>query len=145
MKHLFGCSCVGPDRDDGLAVLNNISGAKTGRTRKQLIKLFHDYDMKISVEINLTQTEFLDATLNLNTEKFWPYRKPNDRLLHINKNSNHPPSIKKQIPFMVNIRFTQLSSSEDEFDRAAPMYNKALHESGYKIHLKYWQEAKTTN
>ena len=62
----------------------------------------------------------------------------------MNKNSNHPPSIKKQIPSMVNDRLTQLSSSENEFDRAAPMYNKALHESGYEIYLKYRKEAKAT-
>ena len=144
MKHLFGCNCVGLYRDDGLAVRNNISGPKTDRTQKQLIRLFQEYDMKISMELNLTQTDFLDATLNLNTGKFWPYRKPNDNPLYINKNSNHPPLIKKQIPSIVNGRHTQLSSSENEFDRSAPMYNKALHESGYEIYLKYRKEAKTT-
>ena len=40
MKHLFGCKCVVLYRDDGLAVLNNISRPKTDRTRKELIKLF---------------------------------------------------------------------------------------------------------
>ena len=45
---------------------------------------------------------------------------------------------------MVNDRLTQLSSSENEFDRAAPMYNKALHQSGYEIYLKYRKEAKAT-
>ena len=69
MKHLFGCNCVGLYRDDGLAVLN-ISGPKTDCTQKQLIKLFQDYDMKILVELNLTQTNFLDTTLNLNSGKF---------------------------------------------------------------------------
>ena len=70
MKHLFGCNCVGLYRDDGLAVLNNISGPKTDRARKPLIKLFQDYDIKILVELNLTQTDFLDETLNHNTGKF---------------------------------------------------------------------------
>ena len=98
MKHLFGCNCVGLYRDDGLAVLNNISVPKNDRTLKQLIMLFQDYNIKILVELNLTQTDFLDATLNLNSGKFWPYRKPKDNPLYINKNSNHPPSIKKQIP-----------------------------------------------
>ena len=46
---------------------------------------------------------------------------------------------------MVIDRLTQLSSSKDEFDRAAPMYNKALHESGYEIYLKYRKEEETTN
>ena len=29
MKHPFGCNCIGLCTDDGLAVLNNISGLKT--------------------------------------------------------------------------------------------------------------------
>ena len=69
-KHLFGCNCVGLYGDDGLAVFNNVSGPKTDHTRKQLIKLFQDCDVKILVELNLTQTDFLEATLNLNTGKF---------------------------------------------------------------------------
>ena len=116
MKYLFGGNCVDLYRYEGFAVLNNISVPKNDRTRKQLIMLFQDYDMKILVELNLTQTDFLDATLNLNSGKFWPYRKPNGNPLYINKNSNHPHSIKKQIPSMVNDRLTKLSSSEDEFD-----------------------------
>ena len=54
-KHLFGCNCVGlyTCRDDGLAVLDNTFGPKTDRTRKQLIKLFQDYGIKISVELNI--------------------------------------------------------------------------------------------
>ena len=97
-------------------------------------------DMKISVELNLTQTDFLDATLNLNTGKFWPYRISNDNPLHINKNSNHSPSIKNKF----YDRLIQFSSSENEFDRAAPIYNKALQENVYEIYLKYWKEAKAT-
>ena len=62
MKHLFGCSNVGLYRDDSLAVLNNISGPKTDRTRKQLIKLFPDYDMKISVELKKYQKSLNSKT-----------------------------------------------------------------------------------
>ena len=89
--------------------------------------------MKISVELNLTQTDFLDATLNLNTGKFWPFRIPNDNPLYINKNSNHSPSIKNKF----YDRLIQFSSSENKFDRAAPIYNKALQENVYEIYLKY--------
>ena len=40
MKLLLSCNCVGAYTGDELAVLNNISGSKTDRTRKQLIRLF---------------------------------------------------------------------------------------------------------
>jgi hypothetical protein len=39
------------------------------------------------------QVNFLDTNLNLENGKFRPYRKPNDSLHYINKNSNHPPTI----------------------------------------------------
>ena len=39
---------------------------------------------------------FLDVTLNLYNEKYYPYRKPNDRPF-INTLSNHPPSIRKPL------------------------------------------------
>ena len=58
IKHLFGCNCVSLYRDDGLAVLDNISRPKTDRIRKQLIKIFQDYDTKISMELNLIRTDF---------------------------------------------------------------------------------------
>ena len=54
------------------------------------------------------QTDFLDVTLNLKTEKHWPYRKPNDEQLYININSNHPPSIKKVLPNMISNRLSEL-------------------------------------
>ena len=36
---------------------------------------------------------FLDITLDLTSEKYQPYKKPNDDTLYINSHSNHPPSI----------------------------------------------------
>ena len=44
---------------------------------------------------------------------------------------------------VINDRLIQLSPSKERFDRAAPMYDKALHESGNEINLKYRKEAKT--
>ena len=142
MQHLFNHNGVGLYRDDGLAILENSSGPHTDRIRKQLIKLFQDNGLKITVELNLVQTDFLDITLNLNTGKFWPYRKPNDHPLYISSNSTHPPAIKKQIPFMINDRLTQHSSSKEEFEKAAPLYNQALHASGYRTDLQYQTDAK---
>ena len=137
MENIFDREYVGLYRDDGLAVLKNTSGPQTDRIRKQLIKLFQEHGLKITVELNLIQTDFLDVTFNLNTRKFWPYRKPNDSPLYINKQSNHPPSIKKQIPAMINDRLTQLSASEEEFKKAAPIYDQALQASGYNTNLEY--------
>ena len=56
------------------------------------------HGLKVTADTNLFQTDFLDATFDLNFEKFWPYRKSNDSPLYINTRSNHPPFITKQLP-----------------------------------------------
>ena len=39
-----------------------------------------------------------DVSLNLEMEKFFPYRKPSKTPLYIHSESNHPPSIIKRLP-----------------------------------------------
>ena len=68
-------------RDDGLAILRNSSGPNTDQIKKRIIKLFQKHNLKITIEANIIQTDFLDVTLNLKTEKHWPFRKPNDQQL----------------------------------------------------------------
>ena len=122
-------------RDDGLAILRNSSGPNTDRIKKRIIKLFQKHNLKITIEANIIQTDFLDVTLNLNTEKHWPFRKPNDEQLYININSNHPPSIKKALPNMISNRLSELSCDLDNFKKAIPPYKNAIKKSGYKDNL----------
>ena len=75
---------------------------------------------------------YLDVTLNLNDGSFRPYYKPNDEITYIHAESNHPPSIIKQLPISVEKRLSDLSSSKKIFDETAPIYQKALRKSGHK-------------
>ena len=134
---LFGVNKVGLYRDDGLAVLNGISDQGTDNMRKDLEKIFTDEGLGISVDTNLRITDFLDITLNLDTGKYYPYRKPNNLPLYVHKKSNHPPSIIKQLPLMINKRMSDISYDKEEFDKSKPMYEKALRESGYSHKLEY--------
>ena len=43
----------------------------------------------------------MDVRLDLSDGSHRPYRKPNDTPVYINAASNHPPSIPKHIPKMV--------------------------------------------
>ena len=106
-------------------------------TRQRLRALFANHDLTITFENthNAKIANFLDVTLDLTKEIHKPYRKPNDRPLYINVNSNHPPSVTKQIPLGINKRLASISSNADEFYKAAPDYQKALDESGYKHKL----------
>ena len=137
LSNIIDRNNIGLYRDDGLCVIENANGPKLDRLRKDIIAIFHNEGLKITTDTNLTTTDFLDVTLDLCTGKYYPYRKPNDRLLYVNANSNHPPTILKQLPTMVNTRLSLLSINEDEFDKAKPLYENALKSSGFNRCLKF--------
>ena len=97
---------VGSYRDDGLAAINNANGPKLDRIRKDIIALFKEEGLSITIETNLIETDFLDVTFNLATKKYFPFRKANNTPLYINAFSNHPPTTIKQLPKMISKRIS---------------------------------------
>ena len=95
LSNIIPTKDLGLYRDDRLAVLRNKSEPEMECTRKKIIKAFKEIKLNITAETNLFQTDFLNVTLNLKSNKFFPYRKPNNHPLYINNQSNHPPSIRK--------------------------------------------------
>ena len=89
LSNLLDKENVGLYRDDGLAAINSCSGPVLDRTRKNIIALLKKEGLNIIIETNLVDTDFLDVTFNLVTEKYLPYRKPNSNPLYINAKSNH--------------------------------------------------------
>ena len=73
----------------------------------------------------------------MNTGTHRPFIKPNNTILYVDANSNHPQSIKKNIALGVQKRLSLLSSNEAIFISAAPKYQEALDKAGYKHQLKY--------
>ena len=104
----FGKENIGLYRDDGLAIIKNKSVRLADKTRKELHKAFEQFGLKITAESNLHVVNFLDVTFDLSTGKYKPYRKPNDDPLYINKHSNHPSSILRQLPTSINKRISTL-------------------------------------
>ncbi len=129
--------CVGLYRDDGLALIENANGPMMDRIRKDLHKCFKDEGLKIKVDINMQTVDFLDTTLNIIDNSYKPYRKPNDTPLYVHKHSNHPPSIIKNLPEMINKRLSNISSNKTVFDQAKGEYERALRLSGYNAHLEF--------
>ena len=136
---------LGLYRDDGLAVVRNASGPILDKIKKKIIKIFQQHNLKITTEANLIQTDFLDVTFNLDTGKYWPYRKPENQPLYINTKSNHPPPIKKQLPHMIASRISQNSSDINEFQKAKSIYEYALKKSGYDENLQYASKPNLNN
>ena len=75
--------------------------------------------------------------LNLNNGSYRPYKKPNDETSYIHINSDHPPSILKQLPMSIEKWLSSLSSSKEIFEETAPYYEKYLSNCGYREKLNY--------
>ena len=136
LNHLgisFGKENIGLYRDDGLAIIKN----KSARLADKTIKELHKFFLRLIAESNLHAVNFLDVIFDLSTGKYKPYRKPNDDPLYINKHSNHPHSILRQLPTSINKRISTLSSDKQTFEDAAPAYQNALGHSNFSHKLEY--------
>ena len=107
------------------------------RIRKDIIALFKSEGLSITIDTNLIETDFLDVSFNLEMDKFFPYRKPNNTPLYIHSESSHPPSIIKQLPSTTSKRISNLSCNEHEFNKAKLLYESALKSSGFNYSMKF--------
>ena len=126
LGNILGKDLVGLYRDDGLAIVRNLSGPEIERKRKAIIKLFKECGLNITIQTNLKIVNFLDIEMNLGTGTYGPYRKPDNMPVYINRNSNHPPTIIKEIPNAIAKRISDISSSEVVFNESMPIYSDAL-------------------
>jgi hypothetical protein len=146
LSRKFGKDFVGLYRDDGLALIKGKSGRVIDNARKDLCKLFRQYDLKITSQVCYQKVNSLDVTLDLKNESYQPYRKPDNEPLYINSHSNHPPSIIRQIPQSIDKLISQLSSNQSAFDTSVPLYESALHRSNYDAaNLNYVPNNNATN
>ena len=79
----------------------------------------------------------MDVTFDLGIDKYYPYRKGNNQLLYINKQSNHPLTFIKQIPSIVKRTISDISYHKGYVDKAAPGYNNALKFSGLNENIQF--------
>ena len=63
----FGKENIGLYRHDGLAIIKNKSARLADKTRKDLYKVFEQFDLRITAEANLHVVNFLDVTFDLTT------------------------------------------------------------------------------
>lgn len=130
---------IGTFRDDFLGITDK-SRAENERTKKKLIKLFEKWGLKIEIETNKTRIQYLDVDMNSEERTFGPYQKPNNRLIYVNKRSNHSQKTLKHIPQTIEKRLNTISSSREKFQNAKPEYERALKDSGYQEKLTWTEE-----
>ena len=124
-------------RDDGLAAHRRIPGRSLEKLRQKLHQIFKDQGLRITIDTNLTITNFLDVTLNITDGSYSPYRKPNSLPLYVHSKSNHPPNIIRELPKAINRRLKKISSSKEIFEGTKQEYQNALTNSGYEYDLLY--------
>ena len=118
LKNITNKENIGLYRDDGLGKFQNMPKTEIERKKKQIVKVFKDCGLSITIKCNLKSEDFLDITFDLLNEIYKPYRKPNNKPLYINKHSNHPPNILKQLPKSIEKRISETSSNIDVFNRS---------------------------
>ena len=132
-------------RDDRLAVSKNKSGPESEQVKKSIQIIFKEHALDIIILCNMKIVNYLDVTFNLNDETYKPYTKPNNEIKYIHKNSNHPPSVIRQIPLSTELRLSTLSVNEKIFQEPAPPYKKAFQNSGYGHALTYKRAKSDSN
>ena len=123
-------------RDDFLAA-THATPRQGEALKKKIIQIFAEHDLGTTAAANLKVVNFLDVTFNMGEGTFQSYLKPGNIPRYVHKQSNHPPTIIKNIPENVNKRISSISSDEKMFKNASPIFQEALNKSGYKYTLRY--------
>ena len=78
-------------RDDGLAVCK-ATPKQIEKTKQEVSDIFKANGLKITIEANKKTINFLDVTLDLASGSYKPFMKPNNKILYVHQESNHPPT-----------------------------------------------------
>ena len=95
---------IGLYRDDGLAVFKNTSGLQSEKIKKNFQKMYKNPGLDIIINCNMKIVDYLDVKLN--DGSYRPYKKPNDERNYIHVNSDHLPSVLKQLPMSIEKRLS---------------------------------------
>ena len=127
---------VGLYRDNGLAIVRNLSGPEIESKRKAIITHFKECGLNITLQTNLKIVNFLDVKMNIDTDRYHPYRKP-DMSVYINRKPNHPPTLIKEVPREIAKQISDISSNEVVFNESIPIYSNTLRKGFQWQHYIY--------
>lgn len=123
-------------RDDGLGILTEPT-KKVEQIKKDICSMFRENELRITIDANKTRIDYLDVTFDIKKESYQPFIKPNSIPTYVHSNSNHPPSVLNNIPYGINKRLSNISSSKEIFDHSKTIYQEALNKSDYIHQLTY--------
>ena len=117
---------IGLYRYDGLGIFKNMSGPEVERNKKDLMRMFESTGLSITVKTNLKIPNFLNIHFEIKDNIYQPYKKLNDEPLYINKNSNHPLTVVKQILKAISKQVSDISSNREIHDQNISYYQDAF-------------------
>ena len=129
---------------DQIGLYRDAKSKEIEKPKQKVTEIFESNSLKLTIDANKKVVNFLDVTFNLANGTFKPYIKPNNTLLYVHSQSNHPPLLLKNIPLNINKRLSSISSNQDVFNETIAQYQRALDESGYNHKLVYNQNTKKT-
>ena len=91
--------------------------------------------IKFDYEISDSEVNFLDTTVFINKSrnlKTKLYRKPTDRQNYLHLMSEHPPSLKRSIPFSQALRIRKICSEDSDLKTNIEILSKTFIKRGYK-------------
>ena len=117
---------IGLYRYDGLGIFKNMSGPEVERNKKDLMRIFESTGLSITVKTNLKIPNFLNIHFEIKDNIYQPYKKLNNEPLYINKNSNHPLTVIKQILKTISKQVSDISSNREIHDQNISYYQDAF-------------------
>ena len=130
-------------RDDGLGAHRFIPGPDLCRLKKNIKALLKAHGLDSTFEKTSKQSNYLDASFDLEKSSYKPFRKPNDKTLYVHTQSNHNKCTLKQIHNSVNKRLNTISSDEANFNEEKHHYEEALKTSGHQSELLFEEKKQT--
>ena len=103
-----------------------MSGPEVERNKKDLMRIFKSTGLSITVKTNLKIPNFLNIHFEIKENIYQPYKKLNDEPLYINKNSNHPLTVVKQILKAISKQVSDISSNREIHDQNISYYQDAF-------------------
>ena len=116
---------IGLYRDDGLGAFQK-TPKEIERMKKVICKVFSSDGLKITIEANKKIVNFVDVALNLNKGSYEPYAKPKHTPLYVHRESNHPHSIIKNIPWRSIKGLTKSHRTRNPSTKRHPHISKRL-------------------
>ena len=102
---------------------------------KQFCDFANNIHQNINVELRYSKEkiEFLDTMVILDNGSIETdlFTKPSDKHIYVHKNSNHPASVKKSLPYGLGIRIRRICSRESDYMSRRTELKSYLRKRGY--------------